>query len=179
MATHLNHLAAAILIINHNIQVRFYREKWEILLNYQQKPTFNVRYELPHDKTNKMACAPNEDSDQPGHPPSLISFFAVRMKKVCVLSYPLSAQRRLSLRWVHSHFVGFVMRRLISVSMLKILTIIIFILIFSLSKIGTLPIFSDVLLKIAIILLQFLAKCGETFRIGLVHFLLVFPTLEK
>ena len=28
----------------------------------------------PHrDKTNKMACAPSEDSDQPGHPPSLIS----------------------------------------------------------------------------------------------------------
>ena len=33
-----------------------------------------------------MACAPSEDSDQPGHPPSL--------------------------RWVHSHFVYFVMRRL-------------------------------------------------------------------
>ena len=29
--------------------------------------------EPPHDKTNKMACAPREDSDQPGHPPSLIS----------------------------------------------------------------------------------------------------------
>ena len=27
----------------------------------------------PHDKTNKMVCAPSEDSDQPGHPPSLIS----------------------------------------------------------------------------------------------------------
>ena len=34
------------------------------------------RYELPHDKTNKMACAPSEDSDQPGHPPSLIKVFA-------------------------------------------------------------------------------------------------------
>ena len=30
-------------------------------------------YEPAHDKTNKMACAPSEDSDQPGHPPSLIS----------------------------------------------------------------------------------------------------------
>ena len=29
--------------------------------------------EPPHDKTNRMACAPSEDSDQPGHPPSLIS----------------------------------------------------------------------------------------------------------
>ena len=65
-------------------------------------------------------CAPSEDSDQPGHPPSLIRVFAVHMKKHWVLSYPLSAQRRLwsdwadahadlSLRWAHTHFVGFVM----------------------------------------------------------------------
>ena len=40
-------------------------------------------------------CAPSEDSDQPGHPPSLIRVFAVRMKKPWVLIYPLSAQRRL------------------------------------------------------------------------------------
>ena len=62
-------------------------------------------------------CEPSEDSDQPGHPPSLIRVFAVRMKKAWVLSYPLSTQRRvwsdwadaqadLSLRWVHSHFFG-------------------------------------------------------------------------
>ena len=67
-------------------------------------------------------CAPSENSDQPGHPPSLIRVFAVRMKKAWVLSYPLGAQRRLwsdwadaqadlSLRWAHSHFVGFVMSR--------------------------------------------------------------------
>ena len=30
------------------------------------------------DKTDKMACAPNDDSDQPGHPPGLIRVFAVR-----------------------------------------------------------------------------------------------------
>ena len=35
--------------------------------------------EPPHDKTNKMACAPNENSDQHGHPPSLIRVFAVRL----------------------------------------------------------------------------------------------------
>ena len=45
------------------------------------------------------------------------------MKEGWILSYPLNAQRRLrsdwvyaqadlSLRWAHSHFVGFVMRRL-------------------------------------------------------------------
>ena len=27
-------------------------------------------YEPQHYKTNKMTCAPSEDSDQPGHPPS-------------------------------------------------------------------------------------------------------------
>ena len=32
----------------------------------------------PHDKTNKMTCAPREDSGQPGHPPRLIRVFAVR-----------------------------------------------------------------------------------------------------
>ena len=53
------------------------------------------------------------------HPPNLIRVFAVRIKKAWVISYPLSAQRRLwsdwadaqaelSLRWVHTHFVGFV-----------------------------------------------------------------------
>ena len=40
-------------------------------------------------------CGPSEDSDQPGHAPSLIRVFAVRMKKAWVLGYPLSAQQRL------------------------------------------------------------------------------------
>ena len=35
-------------------------------------------YEPQHDKTNKMTCAPSEDWDQPGHPPSLIRVFLVR-----------------------------------------------------------------------------------------------------
>ena len=48
--------------------------------------------EQAHDKTYKMACVPSKDSDQPGHPPSLIRVFTVRMKKAWVLSYPLSAQ---------------------------------------------------------------------------------------
>ena len=85
--------------------------------------SWNFIYEPPCNKTNKMAFAPSEDSDQPEHPPSLIRVFAIHMKKAWVLSYPLSAQQRLwsdwtdaqadlSLRWAHSHFVGFVMRRL-------------------------------------------------------------------
>ena len=69
-------------------------------------------------------CVPREDSDQHGPPPSLIRFFAFRIKKAGVLSYPLSAQGRhwsdwvdaqadLNLRWAHTHFVGFVMSWLI------------------------------------------------------------------
>ena len=69
-------------------------------------------------------CAPSEDSDKPGHPPSLIRAFAVHRKKPWVLSYPFSAQRRLwsvwadaqadlSLRWAQTHFFGFIMSRLI------------------------------------------------------------------
>ena len=65
-----------------------------------------------------MACAPSEGSDYPGYPPSQIRVFFVRLKKAMLLSYPLSAQRRLwsdwadaqaglSLRWVHMHFFWF------------------------------------------------------------------------
>ena len=46
-----------------------------------------------------MTCALSEDSDQPGHPPSLIRVLAVRMKKPRVLSYLLSAQRKLWSDW--------------------------------------------------------------------------------
>ena len=70
------------------------------IINYQidctPRPRLLPRTEPPHDKTNKMACAPSEDSDQPRHLPSLIRVFAVRMMKHWVLSYPLSAQRRLT-----------------------------------------------------------------------------------
>ena len=75
-------------------------------------------------QNQQNGCASSEDSDQPGHLPSLIRVFAVRMKKAWVLSYPLSAERRLwsdwadaqadlSLQWAHTHFVGFVMSWLI------------------------------------------------------------------
>ena len=74
-------------------------------------------------QNQQNGCAPSEVSDQPGHPPSLIRVFAVRMKEPWVLSFPLSAQWRLwsdwadtqadlSLRWAHTHSAGFVMLRL-------------------------------------------------------------------
>ena len=50
-------------------------------------------------QNQQSECAPSEDSDQPGHPPSLIRVFAVRMKKPWVLSFHLSAQRRLWSDW--------------------------------------------------------------------------------
>ena len=59
------------------------------------KSCSNRSNELLRDKTNKMTCAPSENSDQPGHPTSLIRVFAVRMKTHWVLGYPLNAQRRL------------------------------------------------------------------------------------
>ena len=80
-------------------------------------------YEPPHDKTNKMTVRPAKTRISLGiHPAWWV--FAVRMKKAWVLSYPLSTQWRLwsdwadaqadlSFRWAHTHFVGFVTRRLI------------------------------------------------------------------
>ena len=74
-------------------------------------------------KQQNELCAQRRDSDQPGHPPSLIRVFAVRMKKPRALNYLLSAQWRLIRLgrcpgWSESslgarHFVGFVMWRLI------------------------------------------------------------------
>ena len=48
-----------------------------------------------------MTCAPCEDSD----PPSLIRVFAVRMKNVRVLSFPLSTQQRLWSDWAEARLI--------------------------------------------------------------------------
>ena len=108
-------------VMNHNRSTSL---EWSVKDCSESSVLEQTWFEPPHDNTNKMACAPSEDSDQAGHPPSLTRVFAVRMKKAWVLSYPLSAQRRLwsdwvdaqaelSLRWAYCHFVGFVMRRLV------------------------------------------------------------------
>ena len=62
-----------------NLELLKARVAWKSFLNSRK---ITVWIELPHDKTNKMACAPSEDSDQPGHLPSLIRVFAVRMMKL-------------------------------------------------------------------------------------------------
>ena len=44
------------------------RPKSDIKVSYKSRFIQIVNeLELPHDKTNKMTCAPSEDSDQPGH----------------------------------------------------------------------------------------------------------------
>ena len=45
-------------------------------------------FEPPHDKTNKVACAPSEDSDQPGRPPSRIRVFRRVRRGVVVGAWP-------------------------------------------------------------------------------------------
>ena len=87
---------------------------------------FVERYCFPvQNHLSRLVTKPTKWSVRPAKtPPSLIRVFAVHMKKAWVLSYPLSAQRRLwsdwanaqadlSLRWAHTHFVGFVMSWLI------------------------------------------------------------------
>ena len=52
----------------------------------------DTKNSISRDMTKQQnECAPSEDSAQPGHLPSLIRVFTVRMKKAWVLSYPLSA----------------------------------------------------------------------------------------
>ena len=68
--------------------------------------------ELPHNKTKNMICVPSEDSNQPRHLPSLIRFFAVRMEKAWVLSYPLSHSEgsdQTGQIWVFSERTGILM----------------------------------------------------------------------
>ena len=52
-------------------------------------------FEPPHDKTNKMTFVHSEDSDQPGHPPSLIRVFVVRSMGSLGPNFASGGQRRL------------------------------------------------------------------------------------
>ena len=49
-----------------------------VILFNKQNVSYSPQNEPSHDKVGKMACAPSEDSDQPGHTPSLIRVFVVR-----------------------------------------------------------------------------------------------------
>ena len=60
-------------------------------------------FEPPHDKTNKMTFVPSEDSDQTGHPPSLIRVFAVRSMGSLELSFASGGRASLTISNNLSH----------------------------------------------------------------------------
>ena len=88
------------------------------------RKTWNFKMSRDMTKPTKWLWAQQRRRSAWAHsPPSLIRVFGVRMNKAWVLSYTLSTQRRLwsdcadaqadlSLRWAHTHFVGFVMLQL-------------------------------------------------------------------
>ena len=61
---------------HHIISIRTQANNWQNAVMHAEW-TFMLANELPLDKTNTMIYAPSEDSDHPGHPPSLIRVFAV------------------------------------------------------------------------------------------------------
>ena len=81
------------LIMQHSITIIVFCAKWH------PEHTWDIWAATWQDQQSE--CAPSEDSDHPGHPPSLIRVFTVRMKKAWVLSYQLSAQRRFWSDWVN------------------------------------------------------------------------------
>ena len=94
-----------------------------LLPTMSEKPlSFSVKLKWATSRQSQQygMCTP-EDSDQPEHLPSLTaSLSAWRMLGSLATHWAHSkdwsdwadAQADLSLRWVHSHFVGFVMRQL-------------------------------------------------------------------
>ena len=77
-------------------------------------------YEPPHDKTNKMTVRPALTQISLGICPVWSESSLSAWRKLGPLALPIErtaktadAQADLSLRWAHSHFVGFVMKQLI------------------------------------------------------------------
>ena len=72
-------------------------------------------FEPQHDKTNKMTCVPSKNSDQPGHPPTLISLrcpheealgplLLIKRTAKMLIRLGMDAQADLSLHWAHRSF---------------------------------------------------------------------------
>ena len=72
---------------------------WFISENTSEDKDALSECEPPHDKTNKKAIVPSEDSDQPGHPPSLIRVFVVRSMGSWGPNVSSCRQRRLWSDW--------------------------------------------------------------------------------
>ena len=77
-----------------------------------QRQTFWHTNEPPHDKTNKMICVPSKDSELSLSAWRKLGSLATHLAHSEDWSEWADAQADLSLRWAHSHFVGFVMRLL-------------------------------------------------------------------
>ena len=89
-----------------HLGTKYWYQLWCILTSFAEEILVNEIHVLKclklrlaneplHDKTNKMTCAPSQDSDPPGNPPSLIRVFVVRMKNLWALNYLLSAVKTL------------------------------------------------------------------------------------
>ena len=87
-----------------------------------------MAYEPQHDKTNKVTVRPAKTQMSLGIRPiwsesSLCAEWVAKDPRFLHADSEDSDQTDLSLRWARSHFVGFVMSRLICVIMIKFLTI--------------------------------------------------------
>ena len=69
-------MCKVIKVIPEGRQVKFTCHPSHSYVSECREKEVHFLHEPPHDKTNKMT-APSDDSDQPGHPPSLIRVFAV------------------------------------------------------------------------------------------------------
>ena len=76
-----------------NVRIMFKQLPWNVNAwrNMYDAYIYARIFEPHRDKTSKMACTPSEDSDHPGHEPSLIRLFAVCRKKAWILSYLLQS----------------------------------------------------------------------------------------
>ena len=86
---------------------------WDLIVSVPDH-CLSFYFEPQHNKTNKMTCAPSEDSDQPGHSPSVIRVFAVRSLDELLRTSGFCMRTTNTLTRL-GHFVGFVMRRFICV----------------------------------------------------------------
>ena len=102
--------------INHALTARLL--KFMYGPGYPELIISKLKNEPQHDKSNKMTCAPSEDSDQPGHPPNLIRVFPHEENLGPWLPFERTANtdqtgQMSRLIWVLAgrtgHFVGFVM----------------------------------------------------------------------
>ena len=59
--------------------IKFYCLLIPDMSNGNPRTSISIQIEPQREKNNKMTCAPNKDSDQPGHPPSLIRVFAMHL----------------------------------------------------------------------------------------------------